>query len=90
MKIEKIKPIPKYIIELIKKRDKQEYPAQNGVTRYYDYLTKNDGELVKITVAVRNHYKKWYLSYIFCSRFINLKQIFLFFDPFLLKRLTTL
>ena len=51
MKIEKIKPIPKYIIELIKKRDKHDYPAQNGVTRYYDYLTKNDGELVKITVA---------------------------------------
>ena len=60
MKIEKIKPIPKYIIELIKKRDKHDYPAQNGATRYYDYLTKNDGELCKITVAVRNHYKKWY------------------------------
>ena len=43
MKIEKIKPIPKYIIELIKKRDKHDYPAQNGATRYYDYLTKNDG-----------------------------------------------
>ena len=60
MKIEKIKPIPKHIIELIKKRDKHDYPAQNGATRYYDYLTKNDGELCKITVAVRNHYKKWY------------------------------
>ena len=60
MRIDKIKPIPKYIVELIRKRDKQEYPAQNGVTRYYDYLTKNDGELCKVTVAVRNYYKKWY------------------------------
>lgn len=60
MKIEKIKPIPIYIIELIKKRDKIEYPSQNGITRYYDYLTKNDGELVKVTVAVKNYYKKWY------------------------------
>ncbi len=60
MKIEKIKPIPKYIVESIRKQDKKRCPEQNGVLRYYAYLTKNDGELVKVTVAVKNRYKKWY------------------------------
>lgn len=60
MKIEKIKPIPKYMIELIRKEDIKCYPSQDGNTRYYAYLTKNDGELVKVTVAVKSHYKKWY------------------------------
>ena len=60
MKINKIKPIPKRIIALIKRKDKILYPAQSGHTRFYDYLTKNDGELVKVTVAVKNYYKKWY------------------------------
>lgn len=60
MKTEKIKPIPKYMIELIKKKDLELYPAQDGHVRYYAYLTKNDGELVKMTVAVKNRYKKWY------------------------------
>lgn len=59
MKIEKIKPIPKYILALIKKEDKKHYPTSNGITRYYSYLTKNDGELVKVTVAVRHYYKQW-------------------------------
>ena len=60
MKIEKIKEIPKYIVDKIRKLDLIKYPTQNGNTRFYSYLTKNDGELVKITVAVRNKYKKWY------------------------------
>lgn len=60
MKIEKIKPIPKYIVERIKKLDKKEYPSPSGRTRYYAYLTKNDKELVKVTVAVRHFYSKWY------------------------------
>ncbi len=60
MKTEKIKPIPKYMVQLIKKKDLDLYPAQDGHVRYYAYLTKNDGELVKMTVAVRNRYKKWY------------------------------
>ncbi|MBS5856708.1 MAG: PcfJ domain-containing protein [Firmicutes bacterium] len=60
MKIEKIKPIPKYILARIKKADIQ----NNNVTlphrtRFYAYLTKNDGELVKVTVAVKYRYKKW-------------------------------
>lgn len=60
MKIEKIKPIPKYIEKMIQKRDKANYPRQDGFLRYYAYLTKNDGELVKVTVAVKCRYKKWY------------------------------
>lgn len=59
MKIEKIKPIPKYILKLIKKTDLESYKAQNGFTRYYSYLTKNDGELVQVIVAVKNRYAKW-------------------------------
>lgn len=57
MKIEKIKPIPKYIQKLIKKIDLEQHPAQNGVVRFYSYLTKNNGELVKITVAVKTKHK---------------------------------
>lgn len=60
MKIDKIKPIPKYMLALIKKEDKKRYAEPTGKTRYYSYLTKNDGELVCVTVAVKHHYKKWY------------------------------
>ena len=49
MKIEKIKPIPKSILAEIKKRETK----IDGYTRYYSYLTTNDKELVKITVAVK-------------------------------------
>lgn len=57
MKIEKIKPIPKYIEKKIKAIDRT-YPVR-GRTRFYAYLTKNDGELVKITVAVKEKKNKW-------------------------------
>ena len=60
MQISKIRPIPKYIIKLIKKYDLTIAPAQDGHVRFYSYLTKNNGELVQVTVAVRNKYKKWY------------------------------
>ena len=60
MKIEKIKPIPKYIVERIKRVDKQNNITVPGHTRFYSYLTKNDGELVKITVAVKEKRNKWY------------------------------
>jgi len=60
MKIEKIKPVPKYIEKRIKIKDIKLYPNGSGNTRFYAYLTKNDKELVKVTVAVRNRYKKWY------------------------------
>ena len=59
MKIEKIKPIPKYIIEEIKKADDQNKVCVPGRTRFYSYLTKNNGELVKVTVAVKTKYKQW-------------------------------
>ena len=57
MKIEKIKPIPKYIEKKIKAIDRT-YPVR-GRTRFYAYLAKNDGELVKITVAVKEKKNKW-------------------------------
>ena len=60
MKIEKIKPIPKYILNLIKKADKQDRLNQNSQKRFYAYLTTNDKELVKVTVAVKNKGKNWY------------------------------
>lgn len=60
MKTERIKPIPKYILELIRKKDIHDYQAQDGHVRFYAYLTKNDCELVKMTVAVKTHRKKWY------------------------------
>lgn len=60
MKIEKIKPIPKYMIAKIKKLDKETNSKPNGQTRFYAYLTTNDKELVKVTVAVRHKYSKWY------------------------------
>ena len=60
MKIANIKPIPKYIIKLIRKADIKEHPYPCGNTRFYSYLTKNCGELVKVTVAVRHKYKEWY------------------------------
>ena len=60
MKPEKIKPIPKYMKERIYKLDLTRHPEQNGVLRFYAYLTRNSGELVKITVAVKNRYKKWH------------------------------
>ena len=46
MKIEKIKPIPKYIVARIKRADKQNNITVPGHTRFYSYLTMNDGELV--------------------------------------------
>ena len=60
MKIKKIKPIPKYLEKAILKLDKKMCKEQDGRTRFYSYLTKNDGELCKVSVAVRNKRKKWY------------------------------
>ena len=60
MKAENIKPIPKYIRERIRKLDLKYCPEQKGRTRFYSYLTKNSGELVKVTVAVITRYKTWF------------------------------
>ena len=45
MKIEKIKPIPQYILKAIQKRDKKACPNPESRSRFYSYFTKNDGEL---------------------------------------------
>lgn len=60
MKDTKIKPIPNSILTRIRKKDLELCPDQKGAVRYYAYLTKNDGELVKVTVAVKNRNKEWY------------------------------
>lgn len=60
MKIDKIKPIPKYMLALIKREDKKHYKEPAGKTRYYSYLTKNNSELTCVTVAVKHNFKKWY------------------------------
>ena len=61
MKIEKIKPIPKYIARKIISLDKKRNLAYNK-KRFYAYFTKNDGELVKVTVAARSYQGQVYLK----------------------------
>ena len=60
MKIEKIKPVPQKIVSAIRRLDKKEYPKQDQHVRFYAYMAKNDKELVKITVAVKNYQKQWF------------------------------
>ena len=60
-----IKPIPKYIVKRIKQLDKKQNPNYSSVRRFYSYLTKFNGELAKVTVAVKEHYKDWYIKH--CS-----------------------
>lgn len=55
-----IKPIPKYILEKIRRKDQQCCPQQKGHFRFYAYLAIWHKELVKITVAVKNYRKQWY------------------------------
>jgi len=54
-----VTPIPKYIVAKIRRTDIIKCPDQKGL-RMYSYLTTVKKELVKVTVAVKNHYKKWY------------------------------
>lgn len=60
MNIENLKPIPKYILTLIERRDKQYYKTPCGNTRFYAYLTRWNKELVKITVAVKHYHGQFY------------------------------
>ena len=53
-----IRPIPNYILKRIKKRDKQAFPNGDSQRRFYAYLAKFGGELVKVTVAVKNRRNK--------------------------------
>lgn len=54
-----IKPIPKYIMDEIYKRDLKIYPWQEGTVRFYAYLAIWKKELVKVTVAVTKQKKQW-------------------------------
>ena len=58
MKVDKIKAIPKSIIAEIKKRETK----YDGHTRYCSYLTTNDKELVKVTVAIKHKGKEVYIK----------------------------
>ncbi len=60
MKETNIRPIQKYILKQIRKADNKNYPSPDGHVRCYAYLTTWKNELVKVTVAVKHHYKKWY------------------------------
>ena len=42
-----IRPIPKYILNLIRKKDKDLYPNPDGHVRCYAYLTAWKKELIK-------------------------------------------
>ncbi len=58
---EKLKSIPKYIVEKIKRLDKRAYSVPDGHVRFYAYLALwKRKELIKITVAVRHRRKNWY------------------------------
>ena len=57
-----IKPIPKYIVNIIKRYDKKYYPSQDGKLRFYAYLAMWKKELVKVTVAVKCKKKSWYIK----------------------------
>ncbi len=77
-----IKPIPKYMLKLIQRRDKKDFPEQKGYTRFYAYLTKQKKELTKIIVACRNKGKNWYCKQVAIhdvhSPFFLVKDIELF------------
>lgn len=60
MKDTDIRPIPKYMLKQIQRIDKKNYPNPDGHVRCYAYLTTWKNELIKVTVAVKNRYKKWY------------------------------
>lgn len=60
IKIKDIKPISNVMLNRIKKLDNKLIEKPTGNTRFYTYFTKFKNELCSVTVAVRNHYKKWY------------------------------
>lgn len=53
-----IRPIPNYIAKRIRKIDANRECCGN--VRFYAYLAKMKGELVKITVACKNYQKQWF------------------------------
>ncbi len=60
IEIKDIKPITNVMLKRIKKLDNKLIEKPSGNTRFYTYFTKFKNELCSVTVAVRNHYKKWY------------------------------
>lgn len=60
IRIKNIRKIPKYMLDLIKKKDLKDCPEQKGNTRFYKYFTKYRHELCEVIVAVRNYRKKWF------------------------------
>ena len=60
IKIKNIRKIPQYMLDLIKKKDSEDCPEQNGNTRFYKYFTQYKHELCEVIVAVRNYRKKWF------------------------------
>lgn len=60
IKATQIKPIPKYMLKLIEKADREERESHNGFTRFYSYFTKLGGELARVTVACKNRKSKWF------------------------------
>lgn len=70
-----IRPIPKYILNQIRKADNKNYPSPDGHVRCYAYLTTWKNELVKVTVAVKNRYKKWYCKQV-AVHGLNSKECF--------------
>lgn len=60
---EKLKSIPKYIAERIRKRDEQDYGTSYVYLRFYSYLALwKRKELVKYTVAVKRYRKKLHMK----------------------------
>ena len=59
-----IRPIPQYILKAIMKKDKKIYPSPVGANRFYAYLAVWKKELVKVTVVVKHHNRKWYCKQI--------------------------
>ena len=58
--IKNIKSISNVLLNRIKKLDNKLIEKPTGNTRFYTYFAKFKNELCSVTVAVRNHYKKWY------------------------------
>ena len=53
MNIEHLKPIPESVKKIIVDRYDVQAQVYQNQTRYYAYLDTVDGELVKVTVAVK-------------------------------------
>ena len=62
MKIEKIKPMPKWVEIDIKAICKE----RGYIPKYFTYLSTNDHELVKILVAAKEHKGKLYMKQVAC------------------------